>query len=86
MIQHLKESPDLVVNAQEINKMYVNPYRNSAPYELRQYVEKLKEKLKKELKNPQPDITKLNKIREAMYMPDIFENSYIGYERFRNPW
>lgn len=66
--------------------MYINPYGNSAPYELRKRVEDLKKKMKKELENEAPDINKLNKIQEALYMPDIFTNSYIGYERFRNPW
>ena len=66
--------------------MYVNPYKNSAPYQLKKRVEELKDKMSKELENEQVDIDKINKIQEALYMPDIFGNSYVGYERFRNPW
>ena len=66
--------------------MYINPYRNSAPYELRQRVDDLKKKMSKELENEELDINKINKIQEALYMPDLFNNCFIGYERFKSPW
>ena len=67
--------------------MYVNPYANSAPYELRKHVDDIREKMKSELEKPAPDLKKLNKLREAMFMPDIFSQTYMGgYERFRSPW
>ena len=66
--------------------MYVNPYGNSAPYELRAAVDKLKKKLEEECKSEKPNIQKINKIQESLYMPDLFTNSYLGNERYRNPW
>lgn len=66
--------------------MYVNPYGNSAPYKLRKQVEALKKKMKEELEKPEPDITRLNKIQESLYLPDLFSGEYTGYERFRSPW
>lgn len=66
--------------------MYVNPYGNSAPYELRKRVEDIKKKMSEELEKDAPNLYELNKIQEALYMPDMFTNSFIGYERFRSPW
>jgi len=66
--------------------MYINPYGNSAPYELRKRVDDLKKKMKKELENKEVDIDKINKIQEALYMPDLFNENHVGYERYRNPW
>ena len=66
--------------------MYVNPYGNSAPYELRKHVENLKKKIAEEAQKPDADIDRINKIQEALYIPNLFGNTYRGYERFRNPW
>ena len=66
--------------------MYVNPYGNSAPYELRKAVEKLKKKMKEERESEKPNIEKINKIQEALYMPDLFGNYLPGLERYRSPW
>lgn len=65
--------------------MYKNPYNTlSTPY--REHVEKLNQQIKEELAKPKPDFSKITRLREAKFMPDLFSGNYMGYERFRSPW
>ena len=65
--------------------MYRNIY-GTMPTPDREFVKKMNEQIKKELSKQKPDFLKINKLREAKLMPDLFSGNFYGYERFRSPW
>ena len=55
-------------------------------YRAKKAVEEMGKKLGEEKQKEKPNGMKLNKIREAMFMPGLFSD-VMGYnDRFRNPW
>lgn len=53
---------------------------------MRKAVEDINEKISKEEENLNPDVYKLNKLKEERYMPGLFSDVMGYYDRFRNPW
>ena len=66
--------------------MRKNPYSDKAPYEVRKAVEGINKEIEEELKEIRPDMYRINKLREEMYMPGLFSDVYGYYDRFRSPW
>ena len=56
------------------------------PYAAKKAVEEVNKEISEEMKKETPDIHRINKLKEARYMPGLFSDVMGYYERFRNPW
>jgi len=61
-------------------------YRDYYVSRLKNYTDSINNKIKEELEKDNPDITRLEQLKQAKYITPIFTDIYGINERFRNPW